>query len=51
MNDTVRLIDAERRKKALLYTVMICGAILVLFFLISWKIMPPAPLLYCRKWK
>src|SRR5829696_1097907 len=41
MND-IRHKDAERRKKALLYTVMICSAILVLFFLISWKIMPPA---------
>lgn len=43
MNSTLRHIDAERRKKALLYTVIICSCILVLFFLISWKIMPPAP--------
>lgn len=42
MKDILRHIDVERRKKALLYTVMICGLILLLFFLISWKIMPPA---------
>lgn len=33
--------DSERRKKALLYTLMICGALLFMFFLISWRIMPP----------
>lgn len=42
MNTILRHMDTERRKKALLYTVMVCGAILLLFFLISWKIMPPA---------
>ena len=36
-------LDSERRKKALLYTAMICASLLILFFLISWKSMPPAP--------
>ncbi|MEJ7626786.1 MAG: hypothetical protein WKF35_07985 [Ferruginibacter sp.] len=35
--------DTARRKKALLYTIMICVAILILFFLISWKHLPPSP--------
>jgi len=35
--------DIERRKKALLYTLLICGSLLIMFFLISWKNMPPAP--------
>ena len=34
--------DIERRKKALIYTASICGAILILFFIISWKVMPPS---------
>jgi hypothetical protein len=35
--------EAERKKKALMYTAAICGAILLMFFLISWKIEPVAP--------
>jgi hypothetical protein len=34
--------ESEKNKKALLYTATICGALLLLFFLISWRIMPPA---------
>lgn len=40
--DLIKGIDTERRKKALLYTAVICGVILLMFFLISWKILPPA---------
>ncbi|MEO5984471.1 MAG: hypothetical protein ABIP80_03135 [Ferruginibacter sp.] len=38
-----RISDRERRKKAGMYTLMICGGLLVLFFLISWKNLPPSP--------
>ncbi len=32
--------ESERKKKALMYTAIICGSILLLFILISWKVMP-----------
>ncbi|MEO7263941.1 MAG: hypothetical protein ABIW38_03465 [Ferruginibacter sp.] len=32
--------ESERKKKALMYTAIICGGILLLFILISWKVMP-----------
>lgn len=32
--------ESERKKKALMYTAIICGAILLMFILISWKVMP-----------
>ncbi len=35
--------EAEKNKKALMYTMIICGTLLLLFFFISWKIMPMAP--------
>ncbi len=38
-----RISDSERRKRALMYTLMICGGLLVMFFLISWKNLPPPP--------
>jgi hypothetical protein len=33
----------ERHRKALTYTAIICGSLLLLFFLIGWKVLPPAP--------
>lgn len=36
-------IDKERHKKALTYTAAICGALLLMFIFISWKVLPPAP--------
>src|SRR5688572_11269220 len=42
-NIAVKHSESERRKKALLYTAVICGILLLMFFLISWKTMPPAP--------
>jgi len=33
--------NAEKNRKALLYTALICGGLLLLFILISWKVMPP----------
>src|SRR5688500_13230887 len=42
-NIAVKHSESERRKKALLYTAVICGILLLMFFLISWKIMPPSP--------
>lgn len=38
MNTT---FESEKNRKALMYTAIICGVLLVLFFLISWKIVPP----------
>lgn len=38
----IKKYDIERRKKALIYTASICTAILILFFIISWKVMPPS---------
>ncbi|MEX1202552.1 MAG: hypothetical protein WEA59_04885 [Ferruginibacter sp.] len=35
--------ESEKNKKALMYTTIICGVLLLLFFLISWKIIPAAP--------
>ena len=35
--------DKERHKKALTYTAIICGALLLMFIFISWKVLPPAP--------
>ncbi len=38
--------DTDRRKKALMYTLMICGGLLIMTFLISWRNLPlpPTPL-------
>ena len=33
--------ESEKNKKALLYTAIICGILLLLFILISWKVLPP----------
>ena len=35
--------DKERHKKALTYTAIICGALLLMFIFISWTVLPPAP--------
>lgn len=35
--------DSDRRKKALVYTLMICGGLLIMTFLISWRNLPPPP--------
>ncbi len=37
------IIDKVRHRKAFTYTAAICATILLLFFLISWKVLPPAP--------
>ena len=34
--------ESEKNKKAFLYTAIICGILLLLFILISWKVMPPS---------
>ena len=36
-------LDKERHKKALTYTGIICGALLLMFIFISWTVLPPAP--------
>ena len=36
-------LDKERHKKALTYTAIICGALLLMFIFISWTVLPPAP--------
>lgn len=33
--------ESEKNKKAFLYTAAICGTLMLLFILISWKVMPP----------
>lgn len=33
--------ESEKNRKAFMYTLGICGALLLLFILISWKVMPP----------
>ncbi|MDB5203656.1 MAG: TonB C-terminal protein [Ferruginibacter sp.] len=38
-----KAFESEKNKKALLYTVAICAVLLIMFFLISWKVMPPTP--------
>jgi outer membrane biosynthesis protein TonB len=35
--------DAQRRRKAFLYTALICSLLLIAFIFISWKVAPPAP--------
>lgn len=34
--------ESQKNKKAFLYTAVICGTLLLLFILISWKVMPPS---------
>lgn len=34
--------ESQKNKKAFLYTAIICGILLLLFILISWKVMPPS---------
>ncbi|MFN0081881.1 MAG: hypothetical protein ACKVOM_05135 [Ferruginibacter sp.] len=34
--------DRQRHQKALTYTAIICGALLLMFIFISWKVLPPA---------
>lgn len=36
-------LDKERHKKALTYTAIICGALLLMFIFIRWTVLPPAP--------
>ena len=36
-------LDKERHKKALTYTAIICGALLLMFIFISWTVLPPSP--------
>jgi outer membrane biosynthesis protein TonB len=35
--------DAQRHRKAFLYTALICSFLLIAFIFISWKVVPPAP--------
>ncbi len=39
----VNNFDKERHRKALTYTAIICGTLLLMFIFISWTILPPAP--------
>lgn len=34
--------ESQKNRKAFLYTAVICGTLLLLFILISWKVMPPS---------
>lgn len=33
--------ETEKNRKAFIYTAIICGALLLLFFIIKWKVLPP----------
>ncbi|MEO7043784.1 MAG: hypothetical protein ABI091_00660, partial [Ferruginibacter sp.] len=35
--------ESEKNKKAFIYTVIICGGLLLMFFLISWTVQPVTP--------
>ncbi|RYF91746.1 MAG: hypothetical protein EOO03_00650 [Chitinophagaceae bacterium] len=39
----VTSFEMEKNRKALIYTLSICGLLLLMFILISWKVAPPAP--------
>ena len=39
----VNNFDNERRRKAFIYTAIICSVLLLAFTLISWKVEPPEP--------
>ncbi len=36
-----KTFESEKNRKALTYTIIICAALLLMFILISWKVMPP----------
>ncbi len=38
-----KAFESEKNKKAFIYTAIICGLLLLMFFLISWKVMPVTP--------
>lgn len=38
-----KAFESEKNRKALMITLGICAALLLLFFIISWKVMPPSP--------
>ncbi|MEO6538210.1 MAG: hypothetical protein ABIT07_05695, partial [Ferruginibacter sp.] len=38
-----KVFETEKNKKAFIYTAIICGGLLLMFFLISWTVMPVTP--------
>lgn len=38
-----KAFESEKNRKAFMYTAIICGVLLLMFFLISWKNVPPTP--------
>ncbi|MFZ1528565.1 MAG: hypothetical protein WAT19_07440 [Ferruginibacter sp.] len=43
MTTLEKTFESEKNRKALMITMGICAALLLLFFIISWKVMPPSP--------
>lgn len=43
MTSWEKAFESEKNRKALIYTAIICGVLLLMFFLISWKNVPPTP--------
>lgn len=43
MTNLEKAFESEKNRKAFAYTAAICAALLLLFFLISWKTAPPTP--------
>lgn len=37
-----KAFESEKNKKALMYTIIICGLLLLMFILISWRVKPPS---------
>ena len=38
-----QIFEVQKNRKAFTYTLIICGVILLLFIIISWKVQPPTP--------
>ena len=41
MNALDKAFESEKNRKALLYTIIVCAGLLMLFFIIKWKNVPP----------
>lgn len=43
MTSWEKAFESEKNRKAFTYTAIVCGVLLLMFFLISWKSQPPTP--------
>ena len=42
MNAIDKAFESEKNRKALIYTIIVCAGLLLLFFIIKWKNVPPS---------